>query len=286
MRPKKKMLLILVAILLIPLKIFYTCFNNKCAEAHIRIISENKHILLVQGICYNDLLASTTNLLNKLVDTIVKDELSAHGVIINDTSAVQAFEYNDYHFFLPKERQRLTFYYINDFNDDYLIIVPQELEKLIRKNRENFFVRQATITSDLRFFGERKDELVSIIADPKKELTFLHTLIKNSMHDLHKSCAELYDIQKSEQFDYIPHIGLGRIRVSIIKTLLKERRDSQDSDTVFESIMERIRKETLAILKEELQTRSPQIHFTSIAILNLKTKKYIAEIPLVMKDHR
>lgn len=227
--------------------------------------------LLIQALPNSLALKTIIDSLSKKINDIIKEELNLD----------QNF---DLDFFVrPKPAQKLTLYYINDINKDGCDILFSSLDTI---NIPNFIINSVSLGSTVEFFGGafgENDELVIMINDPNKELSHYNEIIKNTAHkanELYKETHDhdLYDITKSEQYPYLPHIGVGRVRSTSIKNNLK---DPSQYVIVFERIQSRIKQATLECMEQILNQDNKQLTFDTIGILDLNKRTYIKEYLLI-----
>jgi hypothetical protein len=221
-----------------------------------------KSTLLIQAISDSQSLNTIKDTVTSSINNIIKEEL---GLDKN----------YDFEFFIPKQLNRLTLYYVQD---------------IMKKGEEDLFSAltflntseapdAAVITADARLFGEQQDELVIIIADPVKELAGLNTEIKTAVHQVQQQYKrqhnlDLYNRTKSEQFPYLPHIGLGRVRLSSIQEHIK---DAAQVDEIVNRIRERIIKLTQEVIVKTITDENNRLDFNKVSILNLQKKDYVKE---------
>lgn len=211
-----------------------------------------KSTLLAQAISDSPALNAIRETITPSINAIIKEELGLDK------------DY-DFEFFIPKQLNRLTLYYVYDMHENR----QEDLFSALTFLNTIKAPGAASITQDARLFGEKQDELVIIIADPLKELANLNTEIKTRLHQL-----DSYNIAKSEQQPYLPHIGLGRVRLSSIQQHIKD--DSQ-TNAVFDRIRERIIKLTQEAISKIVIEKNKQLSFNKIAILDLQKKTYVKE---------
>ena len=147
---------------------------------------------------------------------------------------------------------------------------------------QTFVAHDTTIKHEVEFFSGPfgdADELVVMINDPNQELTRFNQSIKKAMHQANDDYQQthhknLYDITKSEQYSYVPHIGLGRIRANSIKNQLK---DQSQFPVIFERIQSRTKKITLEYIKTQLNSKNEKLVFDKIVIFNPTQQSFIKE---------
>lgn len=235
-------------------------FIPACSHNSVNIKAVEKNIFFVQAISKNVLLDEFIKDISIDINTIIKQELGLD-------------ENYDFDFFIPKKTQRVTLYYLNDAIIKDVRQIISALNDLDIANN----ISESRLSLDIRFFGDQQDELVGIIDDANKEIASLHHTIKEKMHQLNsiyykKHHYDLYNIKKSERFDFLPHMGLGRIRSQSIKNHI---RDTGQTAAVFEKIKTRI----IFLTKEKLQTKVTDYSFIlvweKVGLLDAKTQSYI-----------
>lgn len=251
---------VLVGILLL----LPACFSEKTKTAEARTV-------FVQAIPDSTALKTIIDSVTPLINGIIKDELG----LANDYS---------FDFFLPKKRQGLTLYYVQGMSGsgeaDLFSALGTIQESFVALHGQNI-----SLAPEVHFFGgqfDAKDELVIMIKDSSGALSLLNQKIKDAMHDANKQYnninhADLYDIAKSEQYPYVPHMGLGRIRSGSIKEHIK---DPASVDTVFERIQQRIVKVVSDSAKEFLTRDNQQLSFNKIEVFDLQKRSSIKDYAL------
>jgi len=189
----------------------------------------------------------------------------------------------DFSFFVPKERNRLTLYYFYDFPYSQQELLFAALASLEGGSAP----RGAMISSEVDFFGEGR-ELVVMIDDSRGELLQMHERVKAMAHELNDRYRQmhgrdLYNIAKSEEFAYKPHIGPGAIRLQSIKDrILDKAQTDVILDRIRSRILETVTNEIVRPLMAELgnELSFPQL---SIFLLDHKAQRrtYIKDYALV-----
>jgi 2'-5' RNA ligase len=220
--------------------------------------------LLVQIHSHASLISSLIADATLLINAIIKDELHLEKTY-------------DFDFFIPKERQRITLYYVSDFAQNMQDVLFSALEKsdiLSSLSADSVF-----ITVKTEFLGDQQDELVVIVDDRDNELTRLNQKIKSTMYQLNhaykkSSGYEIYNRAKSEQFPFMPHMGLGRIRVQSIKNQIN---DKLLVEPTLKRIRNRIKEEVSALIELTLSKNPLTFAFDRIAIFEPLKGSYIKE---------
>jgi len=222
-----------------------------------------KSTLLVQALSTVPTLTNVIDELAPVANDIIKQELGLNA------------DY-DFEFFIPKPLQRLTLYYVNDMCADGQQLLLDKLEKV---QQLDTIVKKASVSSNVEFFGDQKDELVMLIDDPDGELTRMHYEVKRMVYQADGEYKkthdrDLYDRAHSERFPFLPHISLGRIRTHSITLTIKD--ESLVHDT-FERIKEKIKNAAQEIIKKTFTLANQKYSFNKIGIFDPTKRMYIKE---------
>lgn len=263
----KKVFIAIALVVIIGSFLWVFCTRNKCLAADcIQQQEVERHTFFIQGVADSAVLAVIKKELEPIVNNIVKEELGL-------TS-------DDINFFLPKDGQRLTLYSTNNIiYDAGKSLVFKAVDEVLQEHPQKFTVKNVQLMPHVNLFGANKDELVIMVDDAQGELLFLHQQMKAAMHQAYEAYKtghgiDLYDVAKSEQFSYVPHIGLGRIR----STSIKERiQDKVHIDTLYGRIMQRIADESLAVVQKLLHGHDTTIAFKGLCIFDLPSRACIKE---------
>ncbi|KKP28268.1 MAG: hypothetical protein UR12_C0021G0009 [candidate division TM6 bacterium GW2011_GWF2_30_66] len=225
---------------------------------------KEKETLLIQVISNSKSVESIISESGKIINDIIKKELSLD-------------QNDDFNFFLPKELQRITIYYLNEFNKSEEPVLFSSLDdiSLIAMLPKHIFA-----TADLQFFGDQQDELVFIVDDRNKELKNINLKIQKELNKLNdqyikKEKTPLYSVQKSEKFPFLPHMGLGRIRLQSIKDRIKYIADETSTKNIIDRIKKEIKEQISELVKKNLSKESELVvNKISILRLNPSSKKH------------
>jgi len=177
----------------------------------------------------------------------------------------------DFSFFFPKERNRLTVYYLYDFPDSH----QESLFAALASLEGGSAPRGAVIAPEVDLFGEGGRELVMMIDDSRGELLQMHERVKSIAHQLNDRYRQelhrdLYNIAKSEEFAYKPHIGPGCIRVQSIKDRIQ---DPAQTDVILDRIRKRILETvTNEIVRPLMAELGRELSFQQLSIFLLDPK--------------
>lgn len=247
------------SLLFITLFYFCTSHNNDKNNFLIQLISNSKTYQLIQD--------QTA----EIIKNVVKQELKI------ETDEL----------FLPKNSQAVTVYYIR-------LIIDKSTEDMFLKefDKKQIFLDfkkplVATIENDVAFFGEFNDELVILLNDHTNELANLHEKTKKLVHEINAHYyktynTNFYDIKTSEQYPFLPHIGIGRVRSHTLKSLIA----NQNNIEIVDHIKNRITKEVQDAIKKILSTHNDILSFNRISILKLPSRERVYEMRLKAKRLR
>lgn len=219
-----------------------------------------KQTLLIQAISDSTILTNIRNEITPLINAIIKEEL---GLDKN----------SDVVFFLPKKINRLTLYYLFDLEENGKNNLFSALDAMKKINPP----QHISIATTTHFFGDQHDELVVMINDLQGELSGLNNALKTVAHASNdqykcKHHKDLFNIKKSEQHSFLPHIGLGRIRIRSIQEHIKEK---SNIEAVLHKIRQRIEQTTLESIKKNFNLGSNKIFFNTVTVLDLNKQEYL-----------
>ncbi len=245
---------------LLPLLLLPACLVNNSDTT-----IQEKSTLLIQEISNSSAITSIIKRIVPIINGIIKEELGLDPAY-------------DFSFFLPKNVQRITVYNLSDVLDQEQEAILSQLKKV---KLVDMSPKDVSVSTQAEFFGDQQDELVVMINDPEKELLQLNQITKETFHeanDVYKKehDRDLYNIEKSERYSFVPHMGLGRIRLQSIKNHIK---DGLQINAVLERIKSRVQKRTHDILKEALDQNLLKLIFEKIGLLDLKKRAYVKEWP-------
>lgn len=232
----------------------------------------------------NKSIAKDTFLIQIPLDmTVIKEMQDSMTEVVNGilTEEVGVHEAENWALFFFKKRQAITVYYVNDISENgkkFLDSAFASLPTIIP-------YQNVRLTSKLDFFGEDTEgiiHLVGLVDDANGELSFLNTSMKNAMHNVNteyqkKYHTDLYDISKSEQYPFLPHISLGHLRVNLIKKI----QDGSNASEVVDRIKKRIIEAVSLKLLELLTRENSKVSFTTLSIYDLLKRAYIEEKKIV-----
>ena len=193
----------------------------------------------------------------KIIDDIVKQELG----LAPD---------NDFTSFFPKQWQALSLYSLNGMREDAQDLLVSKLKEI---RIPELKPQNVALEPNVEFFGANEDELVFIINDPDKKLSEYNAKLQmfaNKLNDEYKSKhkADLYNVSKSEHFSYVPHVGIGRLRIVRIKELIKDR---SKGDEIINRIRMRVREKTIELAKEVITPANNKVAFNKIVVFSPQT---------------
>jgi len=223
-----------------------------------------KHNLFVQLPLNIEAIKKLQRNLDPVIDKIIQEEL---GVKQDKNLPI----------FFFKKRQAITVYYINDAYDNGENFLFTQLDVLRIKS----VPKNVTIKSEVAFFGGTEAQLIDLVGfidDLSGELLALNKEIKPSVYRVNEEYKKLYhfnfyDIAKSEQFSFKPHISLGHLRLNSIKSLFKD-------PLIANSIIERIKQRIMNIVSQallQLTVDERKILFDKLCIYDQQKREYIKE---------
>jgi len=227
-----------------------------------------KHDLFIQLQSSSDLLESLIAAITPIINAGIKEEL---GLAQDDP----------FEFFLPKKQQKLTVYYVNDIREDGIAQLLASLDS-VEKNKLTTTNSPISLSPHIEFFGnpviDVKDELVIMINDPQQRLTALNNIMKTtarSADDMYKqTCKQsLYDVNKSERYPYLPHMGLGRIRSTSIK-------EKNKTGVSFEKLQQRVLRDVQEAINSLFADKNLALHFKTMIVFDLQKRATIKDYPL------
>lgn len=244
------------SIIVIILSISY-CGMIQSAEKE---IPKDRADLFIQLTAESEMLHGFRTEMAYVINNIVKEELEKIGLEKN--------YYFD--FFEPKPLQRLSVYYfygVDVTKKEALLLKVEEIAKKL-------VPQEVVIKADIKFFGEYGNEFVMVIEG--KGLTDLNGKFKEMATSMRKEYGKsLYNIDKSEQFAFVPHTGIGMLRINRIADHIRKLKSKENEDfatKIISKIKERIEKAVgKYIVKIPREKRI--ITFKTIGIFDPKSRK-------------
>lgn len=231
--------------------------------------AEEKKIIAIQGISEMAIFDAIIKEVDTLVNNIVKREL---GICVGKEQL----------FFIPKKRQRLSLYYVQNILSSNTKLLTKELSSWIVKHKDQLLLHHCSLTPNVAFYGDHNDELVMIIDDPEHELSGLNGSLKAMMAMLQKQYVEkynedLYNTASSEKYPFSPHIGIGRLRIG---SIMQELNDDEHARDKRDWIKAQIIKEVTSLVDTLLNKGNNKLTFGLITILDVKEQTYLNEYSL------
>ncbi|HBS47648.1 TPA: hypothetical protein DEO28_04785 [Candidatus Dependentiae bacterium] len=227
--------------------------------------NEAKHNLFLQMPLELQVIKDLQNRLDPIVNKIVEDEMK----IPRDKNLP---------IFFFKKRQAITVYYLYDMNVVGESVLFSELDFLqtIISAPKNVIIKP-----QVNFFGDVQAPLIDLVVfvdDPNKELLSLNeqfkkmvALVNVQYKSLYK--IDLYNVAKSECFEFKPHLSLGHLRVEEIKKLIKYPAQA-------EVVIDRIKSRILEVVSKalsELTLKNRKVQFNTLAVYDQQKRVYIKE---------
>lgn len=184
--------------------------------------------------------------------------------------------------FLPPQRQVLTLYYVVDVHTEREGLMTSTLDMLQQSDQKVLAPKQVLLKPQADFFGDIEDHVVIHIHDPKQELTVFNAAIKDVLHRTNDSYMRdqnhvLYDLKKSEQFSYIPHIDLGRIQIKWLKKFIN---NPAIEDKIVETIKQRIKTEIFPLIESLVAKQDKKIEAHNLCVFDVLNRKCLKMYPL------
>lgn len=192
--------------------------------------------------------------------------------LINNIIEEETNSKNDFpNFLTPKnDIQLVTIYYIIDLKEDGESWVIDAEDRMPSPE----FPIKFALSNNFAFFGEKQNELVVLINDTEGKLKRLNNSFKEALHLENKlyrgkSETDLYDIKKSEIFEYVPHIALGRLQSDSIKALFDNEQRGQE---VLDKIKLRIQNEVFPVISKLIEENNDQFSVDSFCLYDKDRK--------------
>ncbi len=202
--------------------------------------------------------------MSALINSIVKKELEKLGLEKN-------YYFN---FFEPKPIQRLSIYYFYEIDTTKQNTLLTKIENLAK----DIAPQKTLIKPEVNFFGEWGNEFVMMLKGPN--LTDLNIQLKELANNLHKNAKKpFYNINKSEKFEFLPHTGIGMLRINRITDHLRKitNNDTAIIDKTIASIKQQI-KRTVEERISKLSLDQRTITFKTLGVFDPKLRKPQASI--------
>lgn len=197
--------------------------------------------------------------ISALINSIVKKELEKLGLEKN-------YYFN---FFQAKPIQRLSIYYFYEIDTTKQNTLLTKIENLAK----DIAPQKTLIKPEINFFGEWGNEFVMMLEGP--HLTDLNIQLKELATNINKNAKKpFYNIDKSEKFAFLPHTGIGMLRVNRITDHLRRltNNNSDIIDITITSIKQQIKKAVEErISKLSLDQRT--ITFKTLGVFDPKLRK-------------
>lgn len=215
-------------------------------------------------------LVSIQHELSFIINKIVKKELGLK----------QNYTFN---FFREQQNPHISVYFLGDINakNKGKDIIYNAITSLFNK-KSVFEFNNVMLCSNLDFFGFKKNTLVMMVDDGNSELAHLNQVTKETMNKVNEQYKNennknLYNIQKSEEFSYHPHIGFGWISVDAIKDRIK---NTKQADEILEKIRQEILKECQLVFDTFLNEQNSKITIDTLSIFDLESRTDIKKYDL------
>ncbi|PCI73950.1 hypothetical protein COB28_02935 [Candidatus Dependentiae bacterium] len=235
------------------------CFSNKAA---------NFDGLISQEISSHSLINEVINGIKSAIDIIVSEELNRLNTDLNKKNLATKVG-----MYWKESEIRLTLCYLTAFQKKAIKETAQTIEDIgsTIKPGTTFF------SPEVAFFGKNSDNLVIKIDDSNSYLSKLNQALKETFHQKHalyqkEQGSDLYSIEKSEQFPYVPHVHIGWLYIRS-KATPEERKILTPA---LQIMFERIKKEIFPIAQKIIRSsKNRVINITFLSYLNLTERKLI-----------
>ncbi len=214
---------------------------------------------------------------NFLIDEVLKFSKASVDQIINEElekirTSENKDRLHDMIGFYCKDQYRLTVAYVNQYQDKHFDQLSHLVENFISEQSQGKVYFDAKVD----FFGKEQNAFVIKIDNTHEYLSTINQTIRNRLHQMHKDFLEskneqLYSIEKSETFDYTPHVHLATLYI-------RSKAGDQDYavlDAVLKIIFQRVKDELLPQVNEIIKKSQYRlINIVSLSLVNL-TKRTV-----------
>jgi hypothetical protein len=244
-------------------KLFILCLANitllACCSAQSNHEQAPTRSFYLQTIFNSPIVARYIRELSQQIRTIVADEFKAAGIT----------EPIDFDAFMPKPLQRITGYYIDSISRCGEDLLVPKLDKWFGAHLTSHKPLNVAITAHPEFFAPGNDELVVIVADNKNELSKLNRDLREFIHTVNNDykqchCRDMYNIAKSEEHPFLPHMGIGRLRTGSIREFIGKNSPSKSADAILKQIKDRVLRATREYLDKELAAHRELLPFEKV----------------------
>jgi hypothetical protein len=250
--------ILLTSIFFCGLCFFIGCFNQKAAVSDYLISYE---------LPKNGLIEEVLTFVKPAVDQIINQELEK--IITSENKD----RLHDQIGFYCKDQYRLTLAYVNQYQDKSFDQLSDLVENLALEHRQG----TAYFDAHVDFFGKDQNAFIIKIADKHDYLSSLNQTIRNRLHQIHKDFfgsknAHLYSIEKSEAFDYKPHVHVATLYI-------RSKAGDQDRallEPVLKTIFQRVRDELFPQVSEIIKkSKQRVIDINSLSLVNLTQRAVV-----------
>jgi hypothetical protein len=223
-------------------------------------VPKDRADFFVQLIADSEMLHGFRTEMTHVINSIVKEELEKLGLEKN--------YYFD--FFDPKPVQRLTLYYFYKMDVTKKGVLLHKVEEMTKK----IAPQEVAIKTEVHFFGPPnvaelyKHEFVMVVEG--KGLADLNGAFKEMAACMSKEHGKPF--YKNEERDFLPHTGIGVLRINRIEEHIKKLKGEEFVAKVIPVIKERIEKtvrEYIAKIPQEKRV----IVFKTIGIFDPNSRK-------------
>lgn len=130
--------------------------------------------------------------------------------------------------------------------------IAGEIKLIRQKGRATKLSRNLKLSGPIQFFGDKEQYIVFSVNDPDNSLSLLNQDLKEAANRALVKRHDLYNKDKSEAFEYVPHIALGRMPIELFESKLVKKR-------IYKRIEVEVFPLILALLKKIDSQLSPKL---------------------------
>ena len=174
--------------------------------------------------------------------------------------------------FIRNQKCHFTLFYLGHIEEQHESMFVNALERMQASGLGNGPVRDIELSDQTDFFGDTREELVIKILDAHNDITTLHNKIRqacidantlyhrdhrdnrnNHNHNTNEK-HDLFSLQYSDRYPFVPHVTLGKISGQAIRAYAKSV--GANGDFVFETIKQKTLREVTKLLKNSGQDKN------------------------------
>lgn len=249
--------------------IFVLIFFNGCFNKKVDV----SDFLISYELPKNALIDEALGFMKPAVDQIIKQELE------KITTQENKDQLDDVIGFYCKDKYRLTVAYVNQYQHKHFEQLSDLIENLASEQLQG---KVCFFDSKVDFFGKDQNAFVIKIDDKYQYLAIINETIKNRLHQAHKDFLstknqQLYSIEKSEAFDYKPHVHLATLYI-------RSKAGNHDRillEPVLKIIFQRVKDEVLPQVNEIIKkSKHKGINIQNLSLINMTERVVAGTWPL------